>query len=141
MTHTDEDREAVQQKIDDYADERGRIIETGRHVRDGITYVYPRMAAGRRGIVLSFMDDIEGDVREAGDVLKRSIDYQIEAGVITPSFKTSPQFRSGDTQALTRISENDAKAIHDALLDTLPVTTYALLREHFATLGGRVKRP
>ena len=138
MTTTD-DTDPVQDRIEQYAVEHENAIATWRAVNgiDNSLTVWARRSPSSERLTISFFDDVDSDAKLAANVLDASIEYRIANGV-TPTTSRRLGGNVERTRAAKKIMENDAKAIHDALLDALPVQTYALLRELFKTIGGRM---
>jgi len=137
MTTTD-DNDPVQDRIERYAVEHENAIATWQTVNslDNSLTIYARRSPNSNRLTISFFDDVDSDAKLAANVLDASIEYRI-ANAVTPAMTRIIGGNVERTRAAKKIMENDAKAIHDALLDALPVQTYALLRELFATIGGR----
>lgn len=140
MTHIEENREEVEAEIERLSDRRNSIIATTRDdmVGSGEVYLYPRRSPNARGAYIRFIDDIEANADEAVAALNEISAYRFSVGDSPREVKYG---RGEKARVALRIAENDAKAIHAVLMDNLPVQTYALLRELFATLGGRTEVP
>ena len=131
-----EDRPAIEASIEMLTDRRGRILATTKDVtEDGETYIYPRRSPNSKGLYIRFTNTIEGDAASAVDALNELIDYRFSVGDLKSKLKFGHGQRAKDAM---KIAENDARELHDALVNALPVQTYALLRELFITIGGRV---